>query len=215
MYANMNDHLNEAGVSYIDRIVALLAIILLSPVFLCVYLLVLITMGAPVFYVGERLGLNKRTFNIIKFRTLPLGAQKQIGGELFNHKHVAIPAVAQFLRDTRLDELPQLVNILRGEMVFFGPRPERYEVYIKQCASIPGYEARFQVPPGVIGVSQLCTPHSAPKSMRAKIDRRYVSNASASNIGIWRLRSMGSGKTFDRPIRIPSLARQTKESTDQ
>ncbi|MDI3325749.1 sugar transferase [Pontibacterium granulatum] len=179
----MNDHLNETGVSYIDRAVALLLIVLLSPVFLFVYLLVFVTMGGPVFYVGERLGQHKKTFNIIKFRTLPIGAQKRIGGELFNHKHESIPAVAQFLRDTRLDELPQLVNILRGEMVFFGPRPERYEVYVKQCASIPGYEARFQVPPGVIGVSQLCTPHSAPKTMRAKIDRRYVSSSSSSNIG--------------------------------
>lgn len=183
MYADMNDQLNETSVSYIDRLVALTAIILLAPVFVFVYLLVFITMGRPVFYVGERLGIHKSTFNIIKFRTLPLGAQKRIGGELFNHKHEKIPAVAQFLRDTRLDELPQLVNILRGEMVFFGPRPERYEVYVEQCASIPGYEARFKVPPGVIGVSQLCTPHSAPKTMRAKIDRRYVSNSSSSNIG--------------------------------
>jgi len=167
-------------VSYADRLLALVLLILLSPLFLLVYLLVLVTLGRPVFYTGQRLGLHKRPFNIIKFRTLPVNAQQRIGGELFSHHHEKIPVFAQFLRDTRLDELPQLINILRGEMRFFGPRPERHEVYIKQCIDIPGYEVRFQTPPGVIGVSQLCTPHSTPKAMRARIDRRYVDSPSGS-----------------------------------
>ncbi|WP_084645024.1 sugar transferase [Oceanobacter kriegii] len=170
-------------VPLIERALAALLLVLASPLFLCLYVLVWITMGRPVFYVGERLGYQKKPFNIIKFRTLGLGAQQKIGGELFNHKHAQIRPAAQFMRDTRLDELPQLLNIARGEMQFIGPRPERYEVYVQQCKDIPNYEVRFQTAPGVVGFSQLCTPHSAPKTMRARIDRQYVTSSSRSQVG--------------------------------
>ncbi|WP_221801424.1 sugar transferase [Oceanobacter mangrovi] len=170
-------------VPVVERLLALFLLILASPLFLCLYLMVWLTSGRPVFYVGERLGYQKKPFNIIKFRTLPLNAQQKIGGELFNHKHDQIRPAAQFMRDTRLDELPQLWNIARGDMQFIGPRPERYEVYVKQCKDIPNYEDRFRTAPGVVGFSQLCTPHSAPKTMRARIDRQYVTSASRSQLG--------------------------------
>ena len=182
MYTSNIDSKNKWNSYYLDRVLASIAFVLISPFLMCLYMIVLFTLGQPVFYVGERLGQHKRRFSIIKFRTLPLGTQSKIGGDLFNHKHVRISPVAQFLRDTRLDELPQLINIIRGDMVFFGPRPERYEVYLKQCIGIEGYESRFEVPPGVIGVSQLCTPHSTPKTMRAKIDHQYMTNSFSKRI---------------------------------
>jgi len=152
-------------------------LILLSPLFAITYIVVRITLGAPVFYIGERMGLHKRPFNIIKFRTLPLGAEKQIGGRLVSQRQDTLPLVSRFLRDSRLDELPQLVNVLRGEMALLGPRPEREAVYREQCAHIPGYEERFRIPPGLIGISQLCTPHSTPKAFRARIDRRCATGS--------------------------------------
>jgi lipopolysaccharide/colanic/teichoic acid biosynthesis glycosyltransferase len=159
-------------VSYSDRIIALLLLILLSPLFAVTYVIVRLTLGSPVFYTGQRMGLHKRPFNIIKFRTLAVDAEKCIGGQLVSERQDALPLVSRFLRDSRLDELPQLVNVVRGEMALVGPRPEREEVYRQQCSDIPGYEERFRVPPGLIGLSQLCTPHSTPKSFRARIDRR-------------------------------------------
>lgn len=161
-------------VSLSDRLVAFVMLILLSPLFAITYLVVRITLGAPVFYRGERMGLHKRPFKIIKFRTLPREAEQQIGGRLVSQRQDRLPLVSRFLRDSRLDELPQLVNVLRGEMALLGPRPEREAVYREQCAHIPGYEERFRVPPGLIGISQLCTPHGTPKAFRARIDRQYA-----------------------------------------
>lgn len=179
-------------VSLVERCLAVVILILLSPLFAVIGFFVAVTMGRPVFYVGERLGYHKKPFNILKFRTLGLGAQQRIGGQLYDHTYEKIRQSAQFMRDSRLDELPQLLNIARGEMQFIGPRPERYEVYLQHCKDLPNYEDRFLTAPGVIGFSQLCTPHSAPKSMRARIDRRYVKNTSHNSIAfglfaIWAL----------------------------
>lgn len=179
-------------VSLVERCLAVVILILLSPLLAMVCLFVAVTMGRPVFYVGERLGYQKKPFNIIKFRTLGIGAQQRIGGQLYDHTYEQIRQSAQFMRDSRLDELPQLLNIARGEMQFIGPRPERHEVYLQHCKDLPNYEDRFLTAPGVIGFSQLCTPHSAPKSMRARIDRRYVRNTSHNGIAfglfaIWAL----------------------------
>jgi hypothetical protein len=113
-----------------------------------------------------------------KFRTLTKDAQKIIGAELLtqqiaNTKQLMTP-FGKFLRETRLDELPQLFNILRGDMDFLGPRPERPEIYEKFCKDIEGYDERFIVKPGLIGYSQLFTPHSAPEKIRALIDNKFL-----------------------------------------
>ncbi|GAB7078479.1 sugar transferase [Megalodesulfovibrio paquesii] len=128
----------------------------------------------PVLYFGTRMGLGGRTFKMIKFRTLPVGAEQLIGGDLLSHKHKLTTPFSRLLRDTRLDELPQLFNVLKGDMDFVGPRPERPEVYAKLCKQIPNYEQRFTVRPGLIGYAQLFTPHSCPKRIRAFIDNKYV-----------------------------------------
>lgn len=144
------------------------------PVFVTIALIIAMRNEGPVFYTGERFGLNKKMFVMYKFRTLPVGTQQKIGAELFNPRHQKLPFFCKFLRDTRLDELPQLFNILKGEMDFIGPRPLRPEVYRKHCSSIAGYDLRFEVRPGLIGYSQLFTPHSSPKRIRALIDNRSV-----------------------------------------
>jgi lipopolysaccharide/colanic/teichoic acid biosynthesis glycosyltransferase len=159
-------------------LLSLLLIICAIPFFLIITLLIKIEDRGPVLYKGVRLGLNKKPFIMFKFRTLIPDAQRIIGAELLTEKiastrHLETPLGA-FLRDTRLDELPQLFNILKGDMDFLGPRPERPEIYERFCRHIRGYDKRFLVKPGLIGYSQLFTPHSAPKRLRAMIDNRFL-----------------------------------------
>jgi len=111
---------------------------------------------------------------MFKFRTLVPGAEHLIGGQLLDHRHALKTRTGEFLRETRLDELPQLFNVLRGDMTFFGPRPVRPEVYAESCRTISGYDIRFRVKPGLVGYSQLFTPHGAPKRLRSWIDNRSV-----------------------------------------
>src|SRR5262245_61152539 len=149
---------------------ALVLIVLGSPLFLIMGILILISDGRPVIYRGERLGRGKKPFTIYKFRTLRRGAQKIIGGQLLSHEHDLAIRWGGFLRDTRLDELPQLFNILRGDINFIGPRPLRPEVYETLCKDIPGYDVCFLVKPGLLGYSQIFTPHASPKRLRSLID---------------------------------------------
>ena len=136
--------------------------------------MVWVFLGSPVIYKGTLLGLHKQEFTMYKFRTLPVDARKSIGSDLLSYKHNMLNPFTKFMRDTRLDELPQLVNIIKGDMNFVGPRPIRPEVYEKVAHSIPDFDIRFEVKPGMIGISQLFTPHSSPKRIRSLIDNHLV-----------------------------------------
>jgi lipopolysaccharide/colanic/teichoic acid biosynthesis glycosyltransferase len=105
--------------------------------YLIISTFVLILYGRPIIYKGKRLGLNKKIFYMYKFRTLPTGLDKKLGSELFSRTSIKIPFFAKFLRETRLDELPQLFNILKRDMDFLGPRPLRPEIYEKWKGQIP------------------------------------------------------------------------------
>ncbi|WP_421902107.1 sugar transferase [Maridesulfovibrio sp.] len=162
----------------LGKIVALILIILMLPIFVFVGLLIKLHDPGPIFYFGERLGYKMNIFHIYKFRTLPVGSQKKIGGEVFTSKHEEISNFGKFLRDTRIDELPQLINVLQGDMVLVGPRPVRPEMYQKLCLNIPKYEMRFMMYPGLVGYAQLFTPHGTPKHIRAYINNNlYLHNA--------------------------------------
>lgn len=154
---------------------ALVALIATSPLFIILPVLIkLDDPGGPVFYRGERLGLRKRRFTIYKFRSLRVDAAKFLGSDLVSQGHSVETRIGGFLRDTRLDELPQLFNVLRGDMNLVGPRPEREEVYESACKTIPGYDVRFSVRPGVIGYSQVFTPHRTYKRLRSLIDYQFT-----------------------------------------
>ncbi|MDA0655343.1 MAG: sugar transferase, partial [Proteobacteria bacterium] len=98
----------------------------------------------------------------------------KVGGGLLSSSDRLETRTGKLLRETRLDELPQLINVVLGDMSLVGPRPERRAVYESQCKHIPGYDNRFAVKPGIIGYSQLFTPHSAPKRARSLLDNYYV-----------------------------------------
>ena len=158
-----------------ERGFALLLLLVSLPVLLLVGLIVFFSDGRPILYRGRRLGHRKRSFTMLKFRTLVVGAERVTGARLLDHSFHDLPIRAgKFLRDTRVDELPQLLNILRGEMSFVGPRPERPDVYDEQCRLIDGYDLRFSVRPGMIGYSQLYTPHGTHKRYRALIDNAGI-----------------------------------------
>ena len=156
------------------RAFALLLFFISFPFLVFFVLLIRLKMGSPVFYAGERFGLGKKKFVIYKLRTLPREFHRIYSGELVSHKTVELSPLQYFLRDTRMDELPQLINIFKGDMNFVGPRPLRPKLYEKYCRHIPGYDKRFRVKPGLIGYSQLFTPHGTPKRIRSFIDNNTL-----------------------------------------
>lgn len=158
----------------LDITIAASLLVVASPVLAAAAVTVRVVDGSPVLYRGQRLGLGAKPFPLLKIRTLKTDAQAQIGGALLTDAHDLKTRTGSFLRDTRLDELPQLLHVLRGHMALFGPRPERAEVYHQKCSTIPHYTDRFLVRPGVFGYSQILTPHGTPKRLRAVIDRQFV-----------------------------------------
>jgi len=107
----------------VDIILIIPGLIILSPVFLIIMLSIKITDKGPVFFRQERVGYRGKPFNILKFRTMVVGAEK-MGGQLTVGNDKRITGIGSLLRKTKLDELPQLINILKGEMSLVGPRPE-------------------------------------------------------------------------------------------
>ncbi|MBZ4658136.1 MAG: putative sugar transferase [Desulfacinum sp.] len=168
------DRISKTLVATLNPLLALFFIVIGLPIFLLLAAIIKLKDGGPVLYKGVRLGKDKKPFIMYKFRTLPVGIEKRLGGKLFSYKVQGLPAWARFLRETRLDELPQLFNILKRDMDFIGPRPVRPVVYEEQCKHIPNYDMRFQVKPGLVGYSQLFTPHSTPKRLRAMVDNRLL-----------------------------------------
>lgn len=132
--------------------------------------------GGPFFYRGARLGMNAKPFNIYKIRTLTLDAEAKLGANLLIPGTRLERKFGTFLRRTRIDELPQLFNILKGDMNFVGPRPVRVAVSEQHKYKIRNYDLRFSVRPGLTGFSQFFTPHGTPKRIRAMVDNSFIRN---------------------------------------
>ena len=158
--------------------IALILLIICMPVMIIIFVAIKCLDGGRIFYRGERLGLNKQPFTMYKFRTLIPEAESIIGPMLLSRKsteHTKLETkIGGFLRDCRLDELPQLINVLRGEMNIVGPRPVRPIIYNNLCKDIRGYDSRFDVKPGIIGYAQVFTPHGAPKRIRSYINYIFL-----------------------------------------
>ena len=130
--------------------------------------------GEPVFHCGMRMGRNKKPFVMYKVRTLIGRAQEELQGKLHQDDRSLEIKGGGFIRRTRLDEIPQLINVLKGDMAFVGPRAVRPEVYERECRDIRNYDVRFQVLPGLTGLSQFMTPHGTHKAIRARIDNVLI-----------------------------------------
>ncbi|MGH9868338.1 MAG: sugar transferase [Candidatus Polarisedimenticolia bacterium] len=138
-----------------DVILAASALTLLAPIMIVLALLVRLNSRGPVFYRQERVGLDRRPFQLLKFRTMRLGAEAEGSPQWATEYDTRATAVGRFMRRLRLDEIPQFVNVLRGEMSVIGPRPERPYFVERLERDIPYYGLRFAARPGVTGWAQV------------------------------------------------------------
>ncbi|HEY3975341.1 MAG TPA: sugar transferase [Candidatus Sulfotelmatobacter sp.] len=169
----------------IDIVVSVTAILLVSPVMLLAALLVKLTSPGPIFFVQKRLGLNKRMFQIYKFRTMVVDAEQRLkdlehlneaDGAVFKIKSdPRITAIGAFLRKTSIDELPQLFNVLKGEMSLVGPRPLQvrdYELFETYCQD--WQRKRFSVRPGITCLWQIMGRSSTTFEKWMELDLQYI-----------------------------------------
>jgi sugar transferase (PEP-CTERM system associated) len=139
----------------IDVVLATVLLILLSPVFLVIAMAIRLTSRGPVLYSQERLGMNRKPYRMIKFRSMVADAEE--GGPVWSSGRgdSRVTPVGRILRRTRLDEIPNFINVLRGEMSVVGPRPERQHFVEELEEKIPYYGLRFSVKPGLTGWAQV------------------------------------------------------------
>ncbi len=163
----------DRAIRYLNVLVALVGLIITAPLWLLIAILIKATSRGPVFYTQTRVGLDRRgrvtpldlskrrddlgglPFTIVKFRTMRVDAEssgKAVWAQANDHR---VTLFGGFLRSCRLDELPQLLNVLRGDMNLVGPRPERPELFAELRQHIPGYAQRQRVPPGITGHAQV------------------------------------------------------------
>ncbi len=166
-----------------DIVASLTLLALIWPIMLITALAILIEcrFKSPIFYKQVRVGLNWQLFEVIKFRSMQTDAEKNGAVQMQEGQDDRITRVGMFIRTCRIDELPQLINVLKGEMSFVGPRPERPEFVETYAESIPFYSERHRVKPGITGWAQLCYPYGAGLEdaiQKLQYDLYYVKNYS-------------------------------------
>lgn len=158
----------------LDLAFSVLLLVLLSPVLLLAALAVLVSMGWPIIFTQERVGRDLKPFSILKFRTMVRDAERETGPVLATEDDPRITPLGRFLRRYRIDELPQLVNILKGEMSFVGPRPERPEFVRRLRAEVLSYAERFRIKPGITGLAQVSGSYATTPERKLKYDLIYM-----------------------------------------
>lgn len=157
-----------------DLVFAGFMLLLTSPFFLVIALMIKGTDKGPVFYTQERLTKDGRVFTIYKFRTMIVDAEKKSGPVKAGEKDPRILPVGHFLRATRMDELPQLINILKGDMSLVGPRPERPELARIITQNIPEFDYRLKVKAGLTGYAQVYGRYCTTSYDKLKLDLTYI-----------------------------------------
>lgn len=161
-----------------DIICSVVGLVVFSPVMLAVAAAIKLFDNGPVFYKQTRLTLNAKEFDIIKFRTMKNDAEKDGVARLASKNDDRITPVGKILRKLRLDELPQLFNILSGDMTIVGPRPERPQIAKQYQADIPEFSLRLQVKAGLTGYAQVYGKYNTPPYDKLQMDLMYVANQS-------------------------------------
>ncbi|MBV8092099.1 MAG: TIGR03013 family PEP-CTERM/XrtA system glycosyltransferase [Acetobacteraceae bacterium] len=172
----------QDGIRRLNDILISLGVLLFTlPLMLAIALLIKLDSPGPVLYRQERVGLHGRVFTLFKFRSMRVDAEAGGRPRWAAQNDPRITRIGAFIRATRIDELPQLLNVLRGEMSFVGPRPERPHFVDQLAPIIPFYEHRASVKPGITGWAQVNYPYGASvEDARAKLsyDLYYVKNRS-------------------------------------
>lgn len=156
----------------IDFILALIGLIILSPLFIGIMIAIKLESKGPVFFKQKRIGIHQSHFNILKFRTMRIDTPKDTPTHLLADPDQYITKIGKFLRKTSLDELPQIINILKGEMAIIGPRPALWNQY-DLIAEREKYKAN-EILPGLTGWAQINGRDELPIETKAKLDGEYV-----------------------------------------
>ena len=169
----------------VDMVLSIFGLILSLPLWAIIMLAIELGDRGPIFYKQERIGKNGRIFNALKFRSMIKGAEGGIGPVQAAENDPRVTKIGRLLRPTAMDELPQLINILKGDMSFVGPRalrPVELEVYgnpdIASIEEIPGYRERQSVTPGLTGLAQVYLPTDAPREEKFRYDALYIQKQS-------------------------------------
>lgn len=168
-----------------DIFLSCLGLILSFPFWIIFSLAILLEDKGPIFYFQDRVGKDGKIFKSIKFRSMKVDAEKNIGPVQARENDLRVTKTGKYLRKTAMDELPQLLNILKGEMSFVGPRalrPMEIESSDSSCAKnisqIPGFKMRSSIRPGLTGVAQVFASRSLAREEKFKYDLWYIDNMS-------------------------------------
>ncbi len=174
------DALRRYSERLFDFCASLLLLVLASPIMLLTAIAIAAESGFPVFYKQKRVGFRGSVFEVIKFRSMRVDAEKN-GAVWAKAGDSRVTRVGAVIRKLRIDELPQIINVLKGDMSFVGPRPERPEFVAQLSETIPYYSERHWVKPGITGWAQLCYPYGASERdalEKLQYDLYYVKNHS-------------------------------------
>lgn len=173
---------NDASVIYmlvkrfLDIVLSLIAIVLASPFMAATAIAIKLEDGGDILYKQVRLTTNGKEFKVMKFRSMVQNAEKDGVARLASENDDRITKVGNFIRKVRFDELPQLFNILKGDMSFVGPRPERPEIAKEYEEKIPEFALRLQVKAGLTGYAQVYGKYNTPPYDKVQMDLMYIAN---------------------------------------
>ena len=164
----------KRGIDFFISIVLLIPVMLICSI--SALFIILETKGNPL-YIQERVGLNGKRFKIYKLRSMYSDAEKD-GYQWAKKNDVRITKVGQFLRKSRIDELPQLINIIKGDMAIIGPRPERPEFIEEFLQEIPDFNDRITIKPGITGWAQINGGYELTPKEKLEFDKYYIEHES-------------------------------------
>ena len=162
----------------IDIVCSLILMVIASPIMLITAIIIKLYDGGPVLYKQVRCTKNEREFYILKFRSMRVDAEKDGVARLAAKNDSRITPIGKFIRAVRIDELPQLINILKGEMSFIGPRPERPEIIKQYMEEMPEFAFRMKVKAGLAGYAQVYGKYNTTPYDKLKLDLSYIENYS-------------------------------------